>query len=150
MGTVGAGALMGIAAKVGLAIVLAVGATAAVRSLHLARNRWRPRGGLVNVVETAALGQNRALHLVTVGGRTLLIASTPSEVAMLADVSAECEGEAGEGEIPREGGAGGRGGFGAVLRELIAPRGRGRARGDAAAELRDAADALRSRGGGSA
>jgi flagellar biogenesis protein FliO len=89
--------LTGIGVKVGLAIALALGATAAARYLHLARYGWRPGRGVLRVVETAALGQNRALHLVRVGKRTLFLASTPSRIAMLADVTGEQE------EVAREG-----------------------------------------------
>ncbi|UCC69585.1 MAG: flagellar biosynthetic protein FliO [Armatimonadota bacterium] len=86
------GLVSGIGVKVGLAVALAVGATAAARYLHLARHGWRPgRGGRLRVLETAVLGQNRAVHLVSVGRRTLFIASTASQVVMLADVTAEQE-----------------------------------------------------------
>ena len=85
------GLVSGIGVKVGLAVALAVGATAAARYFHLARHGWRPGRGALRVLETAVLGQNRAVHLVSVGRRTLFIASTPSQVVMLADVTAEQE-----------------------------------------------------------
>jgi len=141
------GALTGIAAKVGLGIVLALGATAAVRSCYLARHGWRPAKGAVRVVETAALGQHRAIHLIAVGRRTLLIASTPSEVVMLADVSADCEGGADGAERPGERTRQKGGGFASLLGGLLARPGGAHLQGDSAAELRAAADALRAEGG---
>ncbi len=99
------GGLTGIAVKVGLGAVLALVATAAARHLYLARNGWRPSfgwrpgRGALRVAETAALGQNRALHLVAVGKRTLFIASTPSQVVLLADVTDE--EQPGEGRLPK-------------------------------------------------
>ena len=124
MGSVGM--LTGIGVKVGLAVALALGATAAARYFHLARHGWRPGRGALRVVETAALGQNRALHLVRVGKRTLFLSSTPSRIVMLADVTGEQEEVAREGA--EEAGAS-RGAarvgrdFASLLRRLLAPEG---------------------------
>jgi len=118
--------LTGIGVKVGLAVALALGATAAARYLHLARHGWRPGRGTLRVVETAALGQNRALHLVRVGKRTLFLSSTPSRIVMLADVTGEQEEVA--RELAEEAGAS-RGAsrvgrdFASLLRRLLAPEG---------------------------
>jgi len=125
------GVLTGIGVKVGLAVALALGATAAARYLHLARHGWRPGRGVLRVVETAALGQNRALHLVRVGKRTLFLASTPSRIVMLADVTGEQEEVAREAveEVSEEAGGPGRKvprlgrDFAAVLRHFLAPEG---------------------------
>ena len=84
------GVVTQIGLKVALAVVIAVAATAGVRWLQQqARRGWRATNRAVRVLETVALGQQRALHLISVGGRTLLIASTPSQVAMLADIGAK-------------------------------------------------------------
>ena len=124
MGSVGM--LTGIGVKVGLAVALALGATAAARYLHLARHGWRPGRGTLRVVETAALGQNRALHLVRVGKRTLFLSSTPSRIVMLADVTGEQE------EVAREGAeeAGASRGAARVGRDFASLLGRLLASGD--------------------
>lgn len=122
--------LTGIGVKVGLAVALALGATAAARYLHVARHGWRPGRGALRVVETAALGQNRALHLVRVGKRTLFLSSTPSRIVMLADVTGEQEEVAEEGakEGAEEAGAT-RGAaalgrdFASLLRRMLVPEG---------------------------
>lgn len=57
-------------------------------------------GKRVKVVETVSLGSRRALHLVAVGGREILIASTQTTVTRLADFSADeldAETESAEG-----------------------------------------------------
>jgi len=151
------GVLTGIGVKVGLAVVLALGATAAARYLHTLRHGWRPARGHVRVVETAALGQNRALHLVSVGKRTLFLASTPSRVVMLADVTGdENEQPAAEAEhsrrvLPRT-----PTDFASMLRRLLSPEigaaspARNAAGHRQAEHLSAAALALRTRDGGRA
>jgi flagellar biogenesis protein FliO len=47
----------------------------------------RASGRALAVQESLPLGQGRMLHLVNVGGKKLLIASTKERVSMLADVS---------------------------------------------------------------
>jgi len=83
------GILTAIGVKIGLGAALAVGAVLATRYLQQARIGWRPSARSLRVVETAVLGQQRAVHLIAVGGRTLLIASTQGQVALLADVTGE-------------------------------------------------------------
>lgn len=83
------GIFAGVGVKVALAIALALTGTAAARYFQQARHGWRPGRGKLRVMETAALGQNRAVHLIAVGQRTLLVASAPGQVVMLADVSDE-------------------------------------------------------------
>jgi flagellar biogenesis protein FliO len=86
-GTVGT--LTAVGVKIGLGAALAVGAVLATRYLQQARIGWRLPARSLRVLETAVLGQQRALHLIAVGGRTLLIASTQGQVALLADVTGE-------------------------------------------------------------
>ena len=132
------GTLTAIGVKVGLAAALAFTAAAAARYLHRARFTWRPANRSLRVVETAVLGQQRALHLVSVGDRTLLIASTQGQVAMLADVTGS-RGEAGEQEASRPT-------FAAMVADLLAP-GREEAPPEQAAHLHEAAEKLRREGG---
>ena len=67
MDSVGLLAQMGI--KVALGVLLAVAAAALARRFHRMGNGGRAQTGSLQVAETAALGQNRALHLIRVGRR---------------------------------------------------------------------------------
>ena len=142
------GALTGISVKVGLAAALALAATMAVRYLHLARNGWRSQKGALRVLETAALGQQRAVHLVSVGRRTFLVASTSSHVVMLADVTddreaASCETLPGGSRVSPS-----QRGFAQVLSKLLAGPSRAAPGANHAARLMAAAAALRANGQG--
>lgn len=108
MGTVGGFTAVGV--KLGLAAVLAVGAALGARRLQGSRISWRVSARALRVVETAALGPQRAVHLISVGRRTLLVASTQSQIAFLADVSGE--------EPPAEQAAPS---FAAVVSQLLSP-----------------------------
>ena len=129
------GVVTQIGLKVALAVVVAVAATAGVRCLQQqARRGWGATHRAVRVLETVALGQQRAVHLISVGGRTLLIASTPSQVAMLADVGPAETQEAARAPSPASS-------FSAVLSHLLrAPE---PPRSEAATRLRAAASRLR-------
>jgi flagellar biosynthetic protein FliO len=43
----------------------------------------------IKVVENASLGTNRSLHLIEVGAKRLLVASTPSQISLLTELGAE-------------------------------------------------------------
>ena len=129
------GVVTQIGLKVALAVVIAVAATAGVRWLQQqARRGWRATTRAVRVLETVALGQQRAVHLISVGGRTLLIASTPSQVAMLADIGPAEKQEAERAPSPASG-------FSAVLSHFL--RSPEAPRTEAATRLRAAASKLR-------
>lgn len=51
----------------------------------------------IKVVENANLGSNRSLHLIEVGAKTLLVASTPSQISLLAELGADDMPEADAG-----------------------------------------------------
>jgi len=97
--------------KVGLAAGLALGAAAVVRSLHHTHFVAR-RGRTLKVLETVALGQNRAVHLVSVADRTLLLGATAGQITLLCEVAqpAGTEGEA--APVPQRA-------FAAVLARLL-------------------------------
>ena len=133
MGTVEV--LTATAIKMALAAALAVGAGLGARRLQQARIGWRPATRSLRVVETAVLGQQRAVHLVSVGGRTLLIASTQSQVALLADVT-------GEHPAPLTPAAT-QPSFAALISQLLPHREETQAQTGAAIELRAAAQKLR-------
>ena len=140
MDSVGLLVQMGI--KVALGVLLAVAAATLARRFHRMGNGGRAQTGSLQVAETAALGQNRALHLIRVGRRALLIGSTPSAISLLADVTGdrgplpkESEAEPVRQATPRQA-------FAAVLSRFIEPSA-GLAPGDRAGRLRIAARALR-------
>lgn len=51
-------------------------------------------GQRIRVIENSSLGSNRTLHLVQVGSKKLLVASTPSQVTFVAEVEIEDTQEA--------------------------------------------------------
>ena len=85
------GMLAGVGLEVVLAIVLGLGATALARHLHQTRRGWRSQGRSLRVLETQSLAQNRAVHLIAVGRRALLVSSTPEQISLLSDVTGEVE-----------------------------------------------------------
>ena len=105
------GALAAVGLKIGLGAALAVGAVLATRYLQHPRITWRPSARSLRVLETAVLGQQRALHLIAVGSRTLLIASTQGQVALLADVTGEPSEQPAEAAPPPS--------FAAVISRLL-------------------------------
>lgn len=140
MDSVGLLAQMGI--KVALGVLLAVAAATLARRFHRMGNGSRAQTGSLQVAETAALGQNRALHLIRVGRRALLIGSTPSAVSLLADVTGDRGPFSKERESEPAHQASHRQAFAAVLSRFLEPS-RGPAPGDRAERLRTAAQALR-------
>lgn len=46
-------------------------------------------GRRIRIVENSQLGPNRALHLVEIGGRKLLVASTPSQISLITEIEAD-------------------------------------------------------------
>lgn len=136
-----AGLLTELVGKVGLAVVLALGAAAAFRWVHRGRASEGGSRARLTVVETAALAQNRTLHLVRIGRRKLLIGSTPNQVVMLADLAQEdLEDVAAEAEAAPEPNRP----FAQFLKPLLAPSGLpAPSADDNAARLRAAASALR-------
>ncbi len=124
------GGFTAIGVKLGLAAALATGAALGARRLQHSRISWRPSARSLRVVETAVLGPQRAVHLISVGARTLLIASTQSQIALLADVT----GEQLQSDQTQSS-------FAAVISQLLAPR--EEPAGGPAADLRIAAQRLR-------
>ena len=137
MDSVGLLVQMGI--KVALGVLLAVAAAALARRFHRLGNGGRARTGSLQVAETTALGQNRALHLIRVGRRAYLIGSTPSAISLLADVTGDRGPFSEEPEAEPSCQASPRRAFAAVLSRFIEPT----APGDRAERLRTAARALR-------
>ena len=70
-------------------VVIAYVVTYFLRRLNF--GRMATRAGAVRVVETIPLGPNRAVHLVAVGARRLLIGTTAQQVTLLEDVTGQVE-----------------------------------------------------------
>lgn len=74
-----------------MVIVLAIVLALAVGFIHLMR-RLAPRpasGRAIRIIESVALEPRRALHLVQIGTRILLLGSTDGSVGMLAEIDSE-------------------------------------------------------------
>jgi flagellar biogenesis protein FliO len=145
MGSVGLLAQVG--ARMGLgAFVASVGAAAA-RRFRVCRSALADQRRALRVAETSFLGQNRAIHLITVGRRSLLVGSTPNSIALLADVSDEAVDRPetdpiAERRMPAPTP------FAAVLSQLAAGAPHHVRQTDAVARLRSAAAAIRGPGAG--
>ena len=68
-------------------LVIAVGATALYFSKRFGGKIKKLRGKKVQVSETIYLGPRKALHLLTIGRREILIGSTNENISMIADVT---------------------------------------------------------------
>jgi flagellar protein FliO/FliZ len=81
--------------RLGIGLVLVVGLILLVWFVlkRFQRSRYpaaaESRTGLIDVVATTALGPNRALHLVRVGGQIILVGSTDQAVTRLAEIAPE-------------------------------------------------------------
>jgi len=75
----------------------------------------------IKIVENTSIGANRSLHLVEVGAKRLLVASTPSQISLLTELGAEdadCEQIATDSESPLPA----VGGFGQQLSTFMGSR----------------------------
>lgn len=84
-----AGLVTQLGTKVAAAVLLALAACGVARRFHLTRTGPGCVSGPLRLLETASLGQNRALHIVAVGQRAFLLASTPGQVVLLGDVTTD-------------------------------------------------------------
>jgi flagellar biosynthetic protein FliO len=72
---------------VSIVVVAALGAGVVYLSKKLLPKISNLPGKQIRIVETSHLGQRKALHLVQVGSKRLLIGSTNETITMLADVT---------------------------------------------------------------
>jgi flagellar biogenesis protein FliO len=101
---------IGLGLKLGVVILLAYLCALAVRKVAQRRGALKiGGGGVLRVVESAALAPNRGLHIVSVGSRAFLVGSTPEQFSVLGEVSdvAEVAGLA-DADQPTAGGLAGR------------------------------------------
>jgi flagellar biogenesis protein FliO len=68
-------------------LIVALGATAIYTSKKLIPKITKLSGKEIHIVETAHIGQRRAMHLLKIGDRMLLVGSTNESITKLADVT---------------------------------------------------------------
>jgi flagellar biogenesis protein FliO len=139
------GLLTQLGTRAGLAILLVVGAMAFLRRLPRFRAPLLGRPPSLRIIETAALGQSRALHLIEAGSRSLLIGATPSQIALLADLTGDPAPDAAAADPEPSAFTAGPAGFAAVLARLLPSPEAGPADGPTR-RLQAAAEALRAGG----
>jgi flagellar biogenesis protein FliO len=81
------GMAVGLGFKLGLVVLLAYLCALLVRKVAQRRGALKVGGGVLRVVESAALAPNRGLHIVAVGNRAFLVGSTPEQFSVLGEVS---------------------------------------------------------------
>lgn len=97
----GLGPIFGLLFRFLLVIGLAYGASLLLRRFHLGR-LYQPSGEL-RVLESVSLGPQRALHIVAVGTRRLLISSCSSQITLVADVTEDYIAEIADDKAPSNG-----------------------------------------------
>lgn len=83
-----AGMLLGLLLKLALVLVLAYLGALGLRRLSGSKISRPHRDSNLKVTETVTLGPNRWLHIVTLGEQSFLIASTPQQTTLLAEIKA--------------------------------------------------------------
>lgn len=91
-----AGLAAGVFLKLGLVVLLILGAALVLRNWK--GTPWRTALRQMTVIETLHLTPRRALHLIRVGQRVLLIGATDQSIALLGEMEADtaAEGRAAE------------------------------------------------------
>lgn len=75
--------------KLALVLVLAYGTVYALKRFTNFKSAVGAAHGNIRVLEHSQLGANKTLHLVAVGGKRLLVASTASQVNLVAELDPE-------------------------------------------------------------
>lgn len=74
--------------KLAIVVALAYGTIFALKRFNVG-SLQRSNNQRIKVVENTTLGANRSLHLVDVGSKRLLVASTTSQISLLAELQAD-------------------------------------------------------------
>jgi flagellar biosynthetic protein FliO len=80
--------LWDVVAKTALVLALLYGVLWLVKRYY-GRQASAPKGAGIVLMQTAQLGPGRALHLVGVGSKTLLLGATSQQVSLLAELDPE-------------------------------------------------------------
>jgi flagellar biogenesis protein FliO len=81
------GELAGIAVKLGIVGALLGGSLWLLRRYAGPGTRQNGRTGLINIADTVVLAQGRALYVVDVGDRALVVGATPQQLSLLAELT---------------------------------------------------------------
>jgi flagellar biogenesis protein FliO len=82
-----AGDLLDLAIKIGIVGVLLAGSLWALKRFAGGSARPAGRSGVVRVLDTIPLAQQRALYIVDLGERAVLIGATPQQLTFLAEIA---------------------------------------------------------------
>lgn len=74
--------------KLALVLGLAFGTILVLKRFSNMKTPIRANHSRIKVIENSSLGANKALHLIEVGSKKLLIASTPNQITLLAELDA--------------------------------------------------------------
>jgi flagellar biogenesis protein FliO len=85
--TMSAGSMLGLLAKVGIVAVLLGGSLWLLRRYAGTGTRSGGRTGAVSIADTIALAQGRALYVLDIGDRALVVGATPQQFSLLAEVT---------------------------------------------------------------
>ena len=72
--------------KLALVLALAYGTVYGLKKFTSVQNKIGSSGKRIRVVENSPLGANRSLHIVEIGSKQLLVASTPNSVSLLIEL----------------------------------------------------------------
>lgn len=75
--------------KLALVLGLCYGTILALKKFSGMKGHFGCGGQKIKVIENSSLGSNRNLHLIQVGSKKLLVASTPGQVSLVAEVEIE-------------------------------------------------------------
>lgn len=82
-----AGALVGTVLKVGIVAALLAASLWALRRFGGAATRPAGRTGAVTVADTIPLAKDRAVYVLNVGGRSLVVGATAQQLSLLAEIT---------------------------------------------------------------
>ncbi len=90
--------VLGMIAKLAVVLALAYLAILGLKKLNLSNASAPFNPSKIRVIESTTIAANRNLHLISVGGKKMLIASTPSQVNLISEFDEEYD----ESDIPDE------------------------------------------------
>ncbi|MCE5198769.1 MAG: flagellar biosynthetic protein FliO [Armatimonadota bacterium] len=75
--------------KLALVLALAYGTVLGLKKFTSMKSVAGPAGARIRVIENSSLGANRSLHIVAVGSKRLLVASTQNQINLVAELDSE-------------------------------------------------------------
>jgi len=105
---------LGFVSKIALVLILAYCTIYALKRFTGLRSVVGQGRQRIRVIENAGLAANRSLHLVEVGSRNYLVASTPNSVSLISEIDPQ--------DLPETPEAEQQGGFGQQLAQFLGQR----------------------------